>query len=190
MRHFEPPSRFVHKFPQSCSRPRHQCRSPDPSTPPHSHSPQPINTTQGPVTDGCRGHQGLAGAGRGLVKVRPGTGVFRIVVTWAVCLSMCRWMSSMWPCGLQPPSQHTLIVRALVAGQEAGMEGFSSLSNTTPQNLQVRLTQHPLTPALEKCSAKAREGGRQSKHRAQGSTNEPGQYGTMTQYLPFNPQGL
>lgn len=39
---------------------------------PKSYSPQPINTSQSPVTDGGKGQQGLAGSGRGLTKVRPG----------------------------------------------------------------------------------------------------------------------
>lgn len=46
--------------------------SPTPAPPPHPTPPWPINTSQSPVTDGCRGQQGLARAGRGLAKVRPG----------------------------------------------------------------------------------------------------------------------
>lgn len=51
-----------------------------------------------PVTDG---HQGSAGVSWGQEGARPGSGrgagVFGIVVTWPVCLSVCRWMKSMWP---------------------------------------------------------------------------------------------
>lgn len=57
----------VKKFPKPLQQPQ---------VPPQRHqSPhytQPINTSQSPVTDGCRGHQRLAGAGRGLAKVRQG----------------------------------------------------------------------------------------------------------------------
>lgn len=49
-------------------------REPNPyhSPTPHPTPPWPINTSQGPVTDGCRGQQRLAGAGRGFAKVRLG----------------------------------------------------------------------------------------------------------------------
>lgn len=55
-----------------------------PALPPHPTPPWPINTSQSPVTDGCRGQQGLAGAGRGLAKVRPGHGG-----VWDCCDMVC-----------------------------------------------------------------------------------------------------
>lgn len=71
-----------------------------PGTPPSAHSttPGPINTSRSPVTDGCRGQQGLAGGRKGgWLRLGRGVGAFGIVVTWPVCLSVCRWMRSMWP---------------------------------------------------------------------------------------------
>lgn len=126
--------------------------------------------------------RGQLGQGGGWLRLGRGTGVFEIVVTWPVCLSVCRWMSSMWP--VTPPPPPTLSspeVRALIAGQEARMEGFSGHPRPTPKNLHVGLTQHLLAPAPEKCNVKP-WGGRgvgQSKQRAQGRTDEPGQHGTM-----------
>lgn len=67
----------------------------------------------------------------------------------------------MWPCGLRspPPTLYPLKVRPLIAGQEAEMEGFSGHPRPTPKTQRVRLTQHPLAPALEKCSVKLWKGG-------------------------------
>lgn len=76
--------------------------------------------------------------------------------------------------------------KALIAGQEARMEGFSGHPDQPPR-IYVWLTQHPLTPALEKCSVKLWRGNDQSKHRAQGRTDEPGQCGTMINLCPLTP---
>lgn len=46
--------------------------TPAPTQPPHPTPSWPINTSQSLVTDGCKGQQGLARAGRGLAKVRQG----------------------------------------------------------------------------------------------------------------------
>lgn len=102
--------------------------------------PRPINTSQSPVTDGCRGHQGLAGGGEGVwLRLGRGTGVFGIVVTWPDCLSVCRWMSSMWPCGPRapPPTLYSPKVRALIAGQEARDGGIQWSSRTIPPKISV-----------------------------------------------------
>lgn len=68
----------------------------------------------------------------------------------------------MWPCGPPPPppTLYSLKVRALIAGQEARDGGIQWSSQTIPpKNLRVGLTQHPLAPALEKCSVKPWRGG-------------------------------
>lgn len=64
---------------------------------------------------------------------------------------------AMWP---PIPSSHPVPsqVKALIAGQEARMEGFSGHPRPTPKNLHVWLTQHPFAPALEKCSVKPWKG--------------------------------
>lgn len=69
---------------QSSSVNQPRCPNPYPSPTPHPTPPQPINTSQSPLTDGRRGQQGLAGAGRGLAKVRPGHGG-----VWDCCDMAC-----------------------------------------------------------------------------------------------------
>lgn len=72
--------------------------TPRPLPPQPTPPPGPINTSRSPVTDGCRGQQGLAGGRKGgWLRLGRGVGAFGIVVTWPVCLSVCRWMRSMWP---------------------------------------------------------------------------------------------
>lgn len=173
---------FVYKFPQSSSVAHHQSRSPNPyPTPtPHPTPVQPINTSQSPVTDGCRGQQGPWG---GWLRLDRGTGVFGIVVTWPVCLSVCRWMSSMWPCGLQspPPTLYSPKVRALIAGQEARMEGFCGHPRPNP------LLSTPSHLLWKSAALSCGGGNGQSKHRAQGGTNEPGQCGTKINLCLLTP---
>lgn len=143
-------------------------RAPGPTPHIPLHPQEPINTSQSPVTDG---RQGSAGVSRGQEGARlglgRGAGVFGIVVTWPVCLSVCRWMRSMWP---PPPLTHhpsptraLAKVRALIAGQERSLDGGGGGSVVIPdQSLRIyvfRLTQHPphpRAPALEMCSVKPR----------------------------------
>lgn len=148
-------ARSTHSLKARCSWIRTPWSYPSTHPPQPTPPPGPINTSRSPVTDGCRGQQGLAGGRKGgWLRLGRGVGAFGIVVTRPVCLSVCRWMRSMWPA--TPPTPHPLLseVRALIAGQEAWMEGLRGHPGPIPKNLRVRLTQHPHAPALEMCSVK------------------------------------
>lgn len=133
---------------------------PTQAPPPHPSHPWPINTSQCPVTDGCRGQWRLPRVGRGLTKVRPGTGG-GLGLLWHG-LSVCQYAGGWVACGLHPPAPTPYFpkVRALIAGQEAKMEVFSEHPRPVPKNLRVQLTQHPFAPALETCSNKSWRAGK------------------------------
>lgn len=99
----------------------------------NQHVPEPCNRW-------LQGSPGVSwGWGGGWLRLGRGTGVFGIVVTWPDCLSVCRWMSSMWPCGPRapPPTLYSPKVRALIAGQEARDGGIQWSSRTIPPKISV-----------------------------------------------------
>lgn len=126
-------------------------RAPGPTPHIPLHPQEPINTSQSPVTDG---RQGSAGVSRGQEGARlglgRGAGVFGIVVTWPVCLSVCRWMRSMWP---PPPLTHPCArqsqgfdCRSRKKPGWRGGGGFSGHPGPIPKNLRVSAYSAPPPP--------------------------------------------
>lgn len=143
---------------------------------PSPDSPRPINTSQSPVTDGCRGQQGLGGVERGFAKVRLGHGVFEIVVTWPVFLSMCRWMSSMWAA---TPSSHPILSQSqgFDCRSESQDGGIPWSSQTNPPRIcAFGLLSTPLHLLWKRAALS--HGGSGPPKKTEG-THGPGQYGTM-----------
>lgn len=110
----------------------YQAPSLTPLPPANQHIPEPCN----------RWLQGSAGVswGRegGWLRLDQGTGVFEIVVTWPVGLSVCRWMSSMWP---QIPFPHPVFSQS---------QGFDCRSRSGDGRIQWS---SQINPQKSTCSA-------------------------------------
>lgn len=157
----------MYRFPKSSSVDHHQSRSPNssphPTLPPpplaNQHVPEPCNRW-------LQGSPGVSwGWGGGWLRLGRGTGVFGIVVTWPDCLSVCRWMSSMWPCGPRapPPTLYSPKVRALIAGQEARDGGIQWSSRTIPPKISVLGLLSTPSHLLWKSAVLSRGGGGMAK---------------------------
>lgn len=135
---------------------------PSPVPPPGGQSTQP----RAPVTDGGQGSAGVSGGQEGArLGSSRGAGVFGIVVTWPVCLSVCVQVDEEHVAPLPPPPTTSCLSQGFDC-RSRGLAGgipWSSWSNPGESSCLVLLS----TPMhlLWKCAALSRGGGNvQSKH--------------------------
>lgn len=123
--------------------------------------------------------QMVAGVSRGregVARLGWGTGVFRIVVTRPVCLSVCRWMRSMWPVTPPPTLKSGLWVKV----KKPGWRDSLVSPDQSPRIYMVSLLSNPHTPCTCSGTVLSCEGGMAlSKQRAQERTDVWEQHGTM-----------
>lgn len=131
--------------------------APAPTQPPCPTPSWPINTSQSLVTDGCKGQQGLARAGRGLAKVR---------LLWhglSVCQNAGGWVACGHP--LLPPSTPPKSGLWLQV-KKPGWRDSVVIPDQSPRIYVFGLLSTPLH-LLGKCAVLSHGGGNvQNKHRA------------------------